>query len=455
MNRQRPSRKIIFPLAAVLMGWVLLSCSFSQPTASPSGGGSGGLLPDPSEGLANLKIYHASFSQDVTGTLKGDPFERHTRIELTRAPGDGNYDFNLTLQGSVEPTIYLRILALGQASYIWNASDGYCRGSFDEQAADKLINPTPMLYPVSKATKVGSETVNGIPSTHYRFDQNGLPSGNPKPSASGELWIANQGGYVVKYTLTMPPPAKPDSEGLQAGLSLSYELSGTDGSASVALPEGCVEVLTDIPVMPDATSLIRQNGITNFMTASSAAEAIDFYAKNLPPQGWQSDQILPAGDVSLPFTASFTKGARKISLHLAAGDPDGVEVTLMLINSGGQTTPGETPTSAPGGATATLGVQPTVNKSESGLPEDVPLYPGATGLIKLNAQVIEFGTTDTVDQVDQFYQQQMAAQKWTLVGTTKQVVNITQIWQKDIRIVSISIAAQGGKTVVMITFQTS
>jgi hypothetical protein len=69
--------------------------------------------------------------------------------------------------------------------------------------------------------------------------------------------------------------------------------------------------------------------------------------------------------------------------------------------------------------------------------------------------VIEFGTTDTVDQVDQFYQKQMPAQKWTLVGTTKQGVNIIQIWQKDNRIVSISILPQGGKTVVMITFQNS
>jgi hypothetical protein len=142
---------------------------------------------------------------------------------------------------------------------------------------------------------------------------------------------------------------------------------------------------------------------------------------------------------------------------LAAANPSGVEVTIMLMLNAGSTsagTPGQIPTSG-AVASATPGILPTVNPSQSGLPEDVPLYPGATGLIKLNAQVIEFGTSDTVEQVDQFYQKQMPAQKWTLVGTTKQGVNIIQIWQKDNRIVSISILPQGGKTVVMITFQTS
>lgn len=144
---------------------------------------------------------------------------------------------------------------------------------------------------------------------------------------------------------------------------------------------------------------------------------------------------LLAGVTSTPASATKrpTRTATRTSIH-----------TTMT----GLTPKGSLPTDTPG-------VQPTVNQTESGLPEDVPLYPGATGLIKLNAQAIEFGTSDTVDQVVQFYQQQMPAQKWTLVGTTKQIVSIVQVWQKDVRIVSISIAAQGGKTVVMITFQNS
>jgi hypothetical protein len=443
----------LYILAAA--GWILLSCSLSLPFASSSpstGGSSGVLLPDPTLGLADLAGYHATLSQDVTGTLKGAAFERHMKLDLTRAPAKGDYDFSLTIQGSDEPTTYLRVIGLGLATYAWDSPDGHCAGEYDEQSAKKLIDPTAMLSPVSKATKVGNEPIIGIPATHYRFDQNSLPWANPKPKVAGEIWIATTGGYVVKYLLTVSAPSKPDPNEAQVAQTWDYEVGGTDGSASVVLPKGCLEVLTDVPVMPGAQSLIRVNGMTDFVTASTGRQVLDFYSQKLPPLGWKSDKELPAGDVPMPFTVSFTNGSRRISLHLSEAKPSGVDVTILLLGAVGS--PATTqPTAKPGRATATPGLAPTVPLSESGLPTDIPLYPGATGLLKLTDQAVEFQTSDTPDQVDQFYQQQMPAQKWKLMSNTKQGTSIIQMWQKDNRIVSISILPQGEKTAVMITFQ--
>ena len=403
----------LYILAAA--GWILLSCSLSLPLASSSpstGGGSGDLLKDPTVGLVDLAGYHATLSQDVTGTLKGAAFERHTKLELTRAPATGDYDFSLTIQGSDEPSTFLRVIGLGPATYAWKSPDGQCAGEYDEQPAKKLIDPTAMLSPVSKATKIGNESVNGIPATHYRFDQNSLPWADPKPKASGEVWIAEKGGYIVKYTLTVSAPSKPDPNGAKVAQTWDYEISGTDGSASVALPQGCLEVLTDVPVMGDAQSLIRANGMTDFVTVSTGRQVLDFYSQELPPLGWKSDKELPAGDVSLPFAVSLTNGSRRISLHLAKANPSGVDVTFLLLGAAGSPAATE-PTVMPGLPTATRGLLPTVPKSESGLPEDIPLYPGATNVASIVSEAIQFQTTDTLDQVDAYYQQQMPAQKWT------------------------------------------
>ncbi len=455
-SQSRSGKRVgLYLLAAA--GWILLSCSLSLPFASssPSAGGSSGvLLQDPTLGLADLAGYHASLSQDVTGTLKGAAFERHMKLELTRAPATGDYDFSLSIQGSDEPSTYLRVIGLGTATYAWDSPDGHCAGEYDEQLAKKLIDPTAMLSPVSKATKVGNESANGIPATHYRFDQNALAWADPKTKVTGEIWIASTGGYVVKYLLNVSAPSKPDPIGAQVAQTWDYEVGGTDGSASVALPKGCLAVLTDVPVMADARSLIRANGMTDFVTASTGRQVLDFYSQKLPALGWKSDRELPTGDIRLPFAASFTNGSRQISLHLAEAKPSGVDVTFLLLGAVGSSATTK-PTAKPGGATATPGVQPTVNKSESGLPVDVPLYPGATGLIKLTDQAVEFQTSDTPNQVDQFYQQQMPAQKWTLMSNTKQGTTIIQLWQKDNRLVSVTIIPQGEKTVVMITFQTS
>ncbi len=437
--------------------WILLSCSLSLPftSSSPStGGNSGVLLQDPTLGLADLAGYHASLSQDLTGTLKGAPFERHTKLELTRTPAKGDYDFSLTLQGSDEPSTYLRLIGLGPATYAWDLPDGHCAGEYDEQSAKKLIDPTAMLSPVSKATKVGTEFANGIPTTHYRFDQNSLPWPDPKPKVAGEVWIATSGGYVVKYVLKVSAPSKPDSNSVQVAQSWDYEVGGTDGSAAVALPKGCLEVLTDVPVMPDARALIRTNGMTDFVTASTGRQVLDFYSQKLPALGWKNDKELPAGDVRLPFAATFTNGSRRISLHLAAAKPSGVDVTFLLLGAAGSP-------AATGPAAATpfpeitatpAGPQPTIPVSASGLPADIPLYPGATGLTKITAEAVEFFTTDAPAKVDQFYQQQMPAQKWALLSSSKQGDNIIEVWQKDNRVATIAILPQGSQTAVMITF---
>jgi hypothetical protein len=345
----------------------------------------------------------------------------------------------------------LRVIGLGPATYAWNSPDGHCAGEYDEQSAEKMIDPTAMLSPVSKATKVGNEPINGIAATHYRFDQNALPWADPKPKVAGEIWIANTGGYVVKYLLNVSAPSKPDRIGAQVAQTWDYEVGGTDGSASVALPKGCLEVLTDVPVMADARSLIRANGMTDFVTASTARQVLDFYSQKLPALGWKSDKELPPGDIPLPFAASFTNGSRQISLHLAEAKPSGVDVTFLLLGAAGSSAATE-PTAMPGLPTPTRGAAPTVPISESGLPADIPLYPGATGLTSLTAEMVQFQTGDTAEKVAQWYQEQMPLQQWTLVNSMKQGTTIIQLWSKNNRAVTITVMPQGDKTAVMIAF---
>jgi hypothetical protein len=246
-------------------------------------------------------------------------------------------------------------------------------------------------------------------------------------------------------------PSKPDRIGAQVAQTWDYEVGGTDGSASVALPKGCLEVLRDVPVMADARSLIRANGMTDFVTASTARQVLDFYSQKLPALGWKSDKELPPGDIPLPFAASFTNGSRQISLHLAEAKPSGVDVTFLLLGAAGSSAANE-PTAMPGLPTPTRGAAPTVPISESGLPADIPLYPGATGLTSLTAEMVQFQTGDTAEKVAQWYQEQMPLQQWTLVNSMKQGTTIIQLWSKNNRAVTITVMPQGDKTAVMIAF---
>ena len=310
--------------------------------------------------------------------------------------------------------------------------------------------------PVLKTSKVGTETINQIPTIHYHFDQNGLPLTDPKPSVSGELWLAEPGDYLVKYTLSAAMPSKITGSGLEAAQTWTYELSQANAVDSIALPAGCMAVAVDIPAMPDATDVLRSSGMMEYTTASSAFQVVDFYYHHLDSLEWTTDQKEPTGDLKVPLGLSFHQGDLVLAINVDKADAGGLDVTLVISN------PKEKPTTPAGTATPTAeftlapaGPQPTVASSQSGLPADVPLYPGATGLSKPSGEVVQFETSDTADQVDQYYQQQMPAQKWTLLSSVKQGVNIIQAWQKDKRIVTIAIMPQGGKTVVIIAFPNS
>jgi len=455
-----------FRMILLLPAILLLACSFSIPFLQSNGSGEGTgakqiplpggseTLADPMIGLASLKSYHVSFHQDITGTLDGKPFERHTHIELARASGQS--DFLHEFQGTDELTSYFHAIGTGQAAYRWNTLDETCQGTVGEVFPEENVDPAELLLPILQTSKVGAETINQIPAMHYHFDQNGLPLTEPKPSVTGEIWLAEQGGYLVKYTLSAAMPSKITGSGLEVAQTWTYELSQVNTVDSIALPNGCMAVPVDIPAMPDATDVSRSSGMMEYTTASSAFQVVDFYYHHLDSLGWTTKQSEPTGELKVPLGLSFLQGDLVLAIDIDKADGGGLDVTLVISN------PKEQPTTQVGAATPTAeftitpaGPQPTVASSQSGLPADVPLYPGATGLAKPSSQVVQFETSDTPDQVDQYYQQQMPAQKWTLLNSIKQGVNIIQAWQKDKRVVTIAITPQAGKTIVIIAFPNS
>jgi hypothetical protein len=462
MRENRKNGQIALFIVLVVIAFLSFACNLSRAqngSTTPGSTGSQGtpgsqgssssLLPQPAIGLAALQSYQVTFHQDVTGSLDGKPFERHSETDLTRAGTSGDYDLTSQIQGSAEPSTYQRLISISRALYRWAAADQGCSGTFNDQPSNPATDPASLLLPVYQASQVGSETVNGIAAIHYHFDQHSLNLADTATPASGEVWIAAQGGYVVKYTLNIQAPAQPDPDGLQAAQTWSYEVSQVNAISGIDLPDGCLPVLTDIPVMTDAQDLMRGNGMTGFTTASSAAQVVSYFIQNLPPLGWKNDQAAPQGDVNLPFIMTFTKDNQSLSLTLDKGDPSGVEVTLALSSSSAQAA--ETPASQT--PVTNQGSQPTANPSESSLPSDIPSYPGSTELANQGVPAIMLQTADSATQVAQFYNQQMAANNWALLSNTTTGGVINQGWQKDTRMAMITIQPVGSITKIIIAVQ--
>ena len=68
---------------------------------------------------------------------------------------------------------------------------------FDEQ----LFSVSDFLPYVQYFQRVGEEVVNGVPSAHYTYDAQDLPTQYGSVSGHGDVYVALDGGYVVRYTL--------------------------------------------------------------------------------------------------------------------------------------------------------------------------------------------------------------------------------------------------------------
>ncbi len=438
----------------VVFAFLLLSCTLgtgSKPEAvsfheSPE------LLTVPATGLAGLQSYRVSFQQDVVGTLDGAPFERHTHIELVRL--GTQVDFLREIHGSQEASFFRAFLS-DQAVYRWDAADGYCQGQAGALREGEIVEPAALLLPVLETSRVGSETVNGIATVHYHFKQGGLALIEPKPEISGDYWLAEDGGFVVKYVLQAAAPSNPTGSGMEAGISYAYELSQVNSLETISLPERCMPVPLDLPVTVDATNVHRSSGSVNYQTASSVANVVELYYDQLGALGWSEETEKPSGDVKTPLGLLFSQGELKLSINIGEYETGSLDVDLLVYN------PNEPMVVSPSGPTPvpTLdatpsGPQPTIDPAQSGLPENIPLYPGAAGLEKFGGSVVMFTAPDAPDQVAAWYHEQMAALGWDLLNELNEGGQIVQAWQTSSIISSMSISLEAGKTKVVISWNT-
>ena len=188
-------------------------------------------LADPTLGLADLKSYHVSFHQDVTGTQDGKAYESHTHIELTRASGDS--DFVRELQGTDRSASYFRAIQAGKAVYQWDALQESCQGEEGALRQNEILDPAELLLPVLKTTKVGTETVNQISAIHYKFDQNALPITDPKPTATQPV-VGPLSATKSVSGERLRPSCMPDASMVRA-YSLAPMTPSTSGRAVVGM----------------------------------------------------------------------------------------------------------------------------------------------------------------------------------------------------------------------------
>jgi hypothetical protein len=221
---------------------------------------------------------------------------------------------------------------IGDTTYMKSGDDQECM-SFSSEGAGKdsqqgLFNPS-MLGRIQDGKYVGTDTINGVPAKHYTYSSKadtlvGLGD------VSGETWVATDGGYVVKDTVSWKGSngffGMGGSSGTGEG-SWTWELSDANKPFTINPPEGCGGPQLDLPMMADAKEKSRFGNMTTYKSASKVADVVAFYKDKLAADGWTPEgEPTEMGDIAM---LNFTKDGQTLSVTVSSGD-DGTQVMLNV-----------------------------------------------------------------------------------------------------------------------------
>ncbi len=342
--------KLFVPLALLII--LSLGCSLSggdktPPTAAPANGeateptaaaaeptdaaakpGDGeeeGSLSSITEGLQNLDSYRShlkmTFQSDTEGETEQQVIEMD--IEYVHDP----LAQHIVLQGGDSEGTF-EVFHIGDQQYLFMGEGQCMSSSSDEDMMDtELFDPDDIMGGLDNLHRVQpDETINGVPCHHYNFDQTSM-LGENFASAQGDVWIAVDGGYVVKYVMQAEGT---DPETQQVGhIAWEYQLRDVNTPITIELPEACAGAgaESEFPIMADATNMTTMTGMTMYESASSFDDVVAFYQEQMPANGWSDT----GGGFSSPGNTMLNYGKEGRTANIIISESDGT-VSVMITN---------------------------------------------------------------------------------------------------------------------------
>ncbi|HET9224518.1 MAG TPA: hypothetical protein VFO07_18540, partial [Roseiflexaceae bacterium] len=206
-----------------------------------------------------------------------------------------------------------------------------CIGMTSDQDAGSMaaaFKPSDIIGGLNQAKLVGKgETVNGVVADRYSFDQNALSFGT-FASAQGEAWIAQDGGFLVKYVGTATGKNSfLTSKSAEGTFTWEYNLTDANKVGAIDLPKECEgqQPADDIPVPEKTTDKASFGKMITFKSPDAPADVAAFYKQQMPKQGWEAGEASEFGDLQ---TLNYTKDGRKLSITITKEEQGGSAVMI-------------------------------------------------------------------------------------------------------------------------------
>jgi hypothetical protein len=272
-------------------------------------------LTNPRAGLADLSSYQQTLNVSFVGTRDGQPHEWSQTQSLLHAEEPWASILTIESGGDVvaaDPAVVAETAGILYQSY----RDGSCTGEFldPEDSILAFREPAGLLAGLLGAEESGPDTANDVAALHFTFDERAMAESG-RAETEGEVWVAVDGGQVVRYVRTTTADATYFGEGVEGTITWAYDLTGIDGLYEIILPPGCQ---IDAPSLPDATNLVMLPQWMGFDTSSAVSDVTAFYQQQLPGRGWTlSGEPFIGGSTELTV---YAKGSDLLNVVVVANE---------------------------------------------------------------------------------------------------------------------------------------
>ncbi len=219
----------------------------------------------------------------------------------------------------VEDTSYSVIPGLGCIS---GGAGPEIVGEFDD-----VLDSDEVMGELEGAEFVGEETVNGLLTDHFRFDESNLSEGSDElQEVSGDVYISQEFGHVVR--LVFDGVGAPDvlDGGGEGTIHFEYNVLEVDQPITIEPPTECTEGSADYPVMEGANELATIAGLTTYSVNAPLEDVVTFYHEEMAALGYEigDEQFIGEGTAILTYQA---EGMPDVTVNLTA---DGDTVSVLL-----------------------------------------------------------------------------------------------------------------------------
>lgn len=281
---------------------------------------------------AGVNSYRFSAVYEVTGTAEGQSVSNRATVNGSRIINPPATTFSMSGEGANAAAGQTGIFTqIGTDLYVELPGAGCLstggQDTFHDTYAN-MLNASGALGQLQDAKRVlPNETINGVETKVYAFDQTTLASvAGAYSSVNGRIYLAADGGYPVRVTMTATG-SNSFSGGGEATLNYELNFSDFNGNFEINVPAECATQAAggDYPVMADAFEMTTLSGTTIYKTNASVEDVVAFYKAEL--SAWTVGQETAVGPTA---TVMFNKDGANLMLTIAPDPSSGATIVSLI-----------------------------------------------------------------------------------------------------------------------------